>query len=398
MKRHIEQPEQRQTTQNGAAKKTDLIFKEHSQCDDDVPVTTINNTDGILPNTLSCCNNNSITVTTTTATTTLTTDVDYHKTNNTTTTATTSSSTIATTMTTTSPVNNKNITNINNCKMDIKNKGIYPWNNNNNNNKSNNSILSSCNEDRSHCNRNDSDRKIPISSNIITNRSNNDNFFLPPITLIKKEFGERKGLLSVTTSNSRDWENKMFSHMENKQEKLNPTYGNDLNYHCEKHLRLPIDGSLIMENRSQSLSNNSRSYNRIECKNDSSANICRDKPRKKRSRAAFSHAQVFELESRFRRQRYLSGPERADLAQILKLTETQVKIWFQNRRYKTKRRQLQQEQALAASAKKGAVKLLVKDGKRLYNPEEMGRPFFYPSVPIPGFSFFYYLPDDSMIY
>lgn len=50
------------------------------------------------------------------------------------------------------------------------------------------------------------------------------------------------------------------------------------------------------------------------------------KPRKKRSRAAFSHAQVFELERRFNHQRYLSGPERADLAASLKLTETQVKI------------------------------------------------------------------------
>lgn len=47
--------------------------------------------------------------------------------------------------------------------------------------------------------------------------------------------------------------------------------------------------------------------------------------RKKRSRAAFSHGQVFELERRFGHQKYLSGPERADLAQMLKLTETQVR-------------------------------------------------------------------------
>jgi hypothetical protein len=43
------------------------------------------------------------------------------------------------------------------------------------------------------------------------------------------------------------------------------------------------------------------------------------KPKKKRSRAAFSHAQVLELEKRFNFQRYLSGPERADLASSLKV-------------------------------------------------------------------------------
>ncbi|XP_063276103.1 homeobox protein Nkx-3.1 isoform X2 [Prinia subflava] len=59
----------------------------------------------------------------------------------------------------------------------------------------------------------------------------------------------------------------------------------------------------------------------------------------KRSRAAFSHSQVLELERKFSHQKYLSAPERAHLARHLQLTETQVKIWFQNRRYKTKRRQ-----------------------------------------------------------
>ncbi|XP_026461363.1 homeobox protein zampogna-like [Ctenocephalides felis] len=80
--------------------------------------------------------------------------------------------------------------------------------------------------------------------------------------------------------------------------------------------------------------------------------------RKKRSRAAFSHAQVYELERRFSTQRYLSGPERSELAKALRLTETQVKIWFQNRRYKTKRKQLQLQES-AMLAKRVAVKVLV---------------------------------------
>lgn len=61
--------------------------------------------------------------------------------------------------------------------------------------------------------------------------------------------------------------------------------------------------------------------------------------KQKRSRAAFTHFQVLELEKKFNHQRYLSAPDRAHLASALRLTETQVKIWFQNRRYKTKRKQ-----------------------------------------------------------
>ncbi|XP_004072522.1 homeobox protein Nkx-3.1-like [Oryzias latipes] len=61
--------------------------------------------------------------------------------------------------------------------------------------------------------------------------------------------------------------------------------------------------------------------------------------KQKRSRAAFTHLQVLELEKKFNHQKYLSAPERAHLATSLRLTETQVKIWFQNRRYKTKRKQ-----------------------------------------------------------
>ena len=40
---------------------------------------------------------------------------------------------------------------------------------------------------------------------------------------------------------------------------------------------------------------------------------------------------------RFRAQRYLTAPEREQLAKTLNLSPTQVKIWFQNRRYKSKR-------------------------------------------------------------
>lgn len=55
-------------------------------------------------------------------------------------------------------------------------------------------------------------------------------------------------------------------------------------------------------------------------------------PKKRKRRVLFTKAQTYELERRFRQQRYLSAPERELLASQIRLTPTQVKIWFQNHR------------------------------------------------------------------
>ncbi|XP_068594858.1 homeobox protein Nkx-3.1 [Brachionichthys hirsutus] len=75
------------------------------------------------------------------------------------------------------------------------------------------------------------------------------------------------------------------------------------------------------------------------CPGTSESSSFSSEGKQKRARAAFTHLQVLELEKTFNHQKYLSAPERAHLASTLRLTETQVKIWFQNRRYKTKRKQ-----------------------------------------------------------
>ncbi|CAH8436633.1 unnamed protein product [Schistosoma mattheei] len=59
--------------------------------------------------------------------------------------------------------------------------------------------------------------------------------------------------------------------------------------------------------------------------------------RRRKRRILFSKLQTAKLEECFNEQRYLTASEREHLARILNLTPTQVKIWFQNHRYKMKR-------------------------------------------------------------
>lgn len=93
---------------------------------------------------------------------------------------------------------------------------------------------------------------------------------------------------------------------------------------------------------------------------------------RRKRRVLFTQAQVYELERRFKQQKYLSAPEREHLASMINLTPTQVKIWFQNHRYKCKRQQKDKEKMeqhsptqCQTSPRRVSVPVLVKDGKTL---------------------------------
>ncbi|XP_040191494.1 homeobox protein not2-like [Rana temporaria] len=65
----------------------------------------------------------------------------------------------------------------------------------------------------------------------------------------------------------------------------------------------------------------------------------------KRIRTVFTPEQLEKLEKEFLKQQYMVGTERVDLAATLNLSETQVKVWFQNRRIKWRKQSLEQKKA-----------------------------------------------------
>uniref|UniRef100_A0A452RWM2 Ventral anterior homeobox 2 n=1 Tax=Ursus americanus TaxID=9643 RepID=A0A452RWM2_URSAM len=75
-----------------------------------------------------------------------------------------------------------------------------------------------------------------------------------------------------------------------------------------------------------------------------------DLDRPKRTRTSFTAEQLYRLEMEFQRCQYVVGRERTELAHQLNLSETQVKVWFQNRRTKQKKDQSRDLEKRASSS------------------------------------------------
>ncbi|KAG8443995.1 hypothetical protein GDO86_009251 [Hymenochirus boettgeri] len=123
--------------------------------------------------------------------------------------------------------------------------------------------------------------------------------------------------------------------------------------------------------------------------NDKDTSNNSDSGKKRKRRVLFSKAQTYELERRFRQQRYLSAPEREHLASLIRLTPTQVKIWFQNHRYKMKRARAEKgmEVTPLPSPRRVAVPVLVRDGKPCHTLKAQDLAATFPAgIPFSAYS------------
>ena len=103
-------------------------------------------------------------------------------------------------------------------------------------------------------------------------------------------------------------------------------------------------------------------------------------PKRKR-RVLFTQQQVMELEKRFDKNRYLNAQDRDQLAHALNLTSTQVKIWFQNHRYKTKK--AAKEKGGNNCADSGDEQPISTNNLHHHHHSQIQSNMFHPQVQIP---------------
>lgn len=144
-----------------------------------------------------------------------------------------------------------------------------------------------------------------------------------------------------------------------------------------KSNRTQYDGSFMNGKRKADNCNENKHAKSIKLEKTGSASSPRDhslahgrqkSPKPKRVRTIFTSEQLERLEAEFEEQQYMVGPERQHLAYALNLTEAQVKVWFQNRRIKSRK---QHSEIVQAKLRNLEMENNDQDSDGTYNEDEM---------------------------
>jgi hypothetical protein len=107
----------------------------------------------------------------------------------------------------------------------------------------------------------------------------------------------------------------------------------------------------------------------------------------RKHRTTFTDSQLYQLELEFANTKYLSLAERQRIAQMLDMTDVQVKTWFQNRRMKFKRQHSERQVTPTLWKNDNFYRRLNSSSapeQRMYRTYNMPSPYIYSSSMIPA--------------